>query len=590
MVLCDHRDNWEEVIRQGAKAYQNRNRIEVNRALTDWFKKKYWPCPSQCCTVLVPETLADGVKEAIELWKNTHAAEVNKRKEENDIALRSVFLNMVKDEHERPVVAHRLMNPSRRSLLGNVDDKMVQSAIKWVEKNRERYNRGVEEYEERSARQFLFLFGKKSVSSVVAYDFDFPQVLYWSLDISNRYLTYTNDGSAVKREGNASSRPAVNARIGNSRATIRIFMEETTHTPSLLAIGLTRQPMPVSDGEGIGMRRDSWGLLQDSAASSNYCTIMECGKSVEKIRKIVKGDTVSLSVDVIEGWCELVINEVDYKHLFKIPTTGNPDEYYFAANIAVNHKLSLVIDNTSSKGALSEFEANESHKQPTPGKLTKLNECHTAMYHTFKKFVRKMMQDCLDDEENETVQISTSSANSLTSGLKYPIETSGDEWLKMWNNDSKLAFERFQIIQPSILSFLGLNTNRYLRKHSSSRKDESTTLTFETLLEAVSWFNHHQNQIKSELRTEMGLNFMVMHGPNAPFIAASNMAEYYTHRIDSDDRLASLAYMHIFPEEMNAWYEYNEVMSDPIVPNVARGCRCLPRHIRTCPNIRRNYA
>lgn len=41
--------------------------------------------------------------------------------------------------------------------------------------------------------------------------------------------------------------------------------------------------------------------------------------------------------------------------------------------------------------------------------------------------------------------------------------------------------------------------------------------------------------------------------------------------------------MRVFEAEMQSWYDYNNSMSDPLIENINKRCRCLPRHSKKCP-------
>jgi hypothetical protein len=108
-------------------------------------------------------------------------------------------------------------------------------------------------------------------------------------------------------------------------------------------------------------------------------------------------------------------------------------------------------------------------------------------------------------------------------------------------------------------------------------------LTWENLLWAASWFHDNRLALKEARDSEMAYTFQLMHGADAPFIAAVNLCDFHTHRVDRADIVASLAFMRFYAEEMNEWYDYDIQSKEPMVEHVAKGCRCLPRHIKTCP-------
>lgn len=52
----------------------------------------------------------------------------------------------------------------------------------------------------------------------------------------------------------------------------------------------------------------------------------------------------------------------------------------------------------------------------------------------------------------------------------------------------------------------------------------------------------------------------------------------------------AIAYMALNQEEMNEWYDYNKMMmmeGESLVAGLEKvpsACRCLPRHIKRCPD------
>jgi hypothetical protein len=576
-----------------AKAWQARNRIEVNRALSEHFKRKFWPCPSQCCAILSLQPPSDGIKQAIELWRNTHGKEVNRCKIENDTAVHSIFVNLYPSDKERVMTATRLLNGAKRALFPATDPKIMESANKWIEKNRGMYNRGLEEIEERSARQFLYLYGHYSINSI------FPvacgsTVFHWDPELSNGSLTYTNDYTTAERVGSVSSRPALFARLTNVHSTMKIIIDKIGNTPSLLSFGLTPVASPKSDGDGIGRRNGSFGLTQDASPSVQTISIIQSAQLVASFRKLQVGDVVIMTVNLTDGSFQLSINEQEFSHTFAITPSANLSSYYFAATLAANYKITILEESsTPAKLATNPSEtAEETPALPVAAAKQRisLNPDHSLMCNNFKRQLRLIIQE---NDDIMTRISSSMSASTVSTVKKSRIITYGLEWLTICGGNSKAAFEQFEAIKPEIERFLGISTSNSVGSAFSAAVSSSdiqismleTNISMKTLLEAASWYHHNREAIQAELRTEFGLNFMLMHEDGACFVAASNLAEYHTHRVDKDEMVASIAYMEMFQDEMNAWYDYNATLQDPLVPNIAVGCRCLPRHVRTCPVI-----
>jgi hypothetical protein len=536
-----------------AKAWQIRNRIAVSRALSDWFKKKYPHCPSQCCAVLPLDQVPDGVKEAIDLWKNSHVAEVNKCKNENEVALNSIFLNMYQVESERPVAAQRLVSHSKRGLMPDIDPKLIQSATKWIEKNKEFYSKGLADHEERSARQFLFLFGNKPVRSTYPSYVNSPVGVEWDRTSSNPDLTYTNENMSVERVGSVSCYPAAFCKLPAEKAMFRVVVDAAPKSSNWLTFGIARRGMANSSSDGVGRTANSWGLSDDRSSSSNHTIVANCGTEVGNFRKLRVGDILGAQIDVIEGWCDITVNEDEYVHRFSIPT-GSADDYVFAMSFANDHRVTI---QPEALGA----------KKSAPSKAGELNSDHTVMYNHLKKQLKSIL---IDPDESKTECPPPSK-----------LMTNGSRWVELCGS-SQAAKQEYEKVKPSIDKLFSFKADK-----SVDGPDPLEEMSWNVLIEAISWYRQNRDRLKEEKKTELGLNFSVIYGDDAAFMAAMNLAEYHTHKVEKEETTASLAYMHMFPEEMNAWYDYNASLKEPVIENIAKGCRCLPRHTRNCPVIKK---
>jgi hypothetical protein len=560
IVLCTR--NPSPSITQ-AKAWQARNRIEVSRCLTDWFKTKYWQCPSQCCAVLPSDQLPDGVKEAIELWKTSHSAKVAKCKEENEVAIMSVFTNLYPCDKDRPVAAFRFINLSKRSVLPEVDPKIIQSATKWMEKNRETYNKGLEAYEERSSRQFLFLFGNKTIRSTLPSYVHCPVATEWCRTISNADLTYTNNDTSVERVGSVSCYPAAFCKLLGEKCMFRVMVDTAPKSSNWLTFGIAKRGMANSSSDGVGRTSNSWGLSDDRSSSSNNTIVASSGTEVGTFRKLRAGDVLGAQMDVLEGWCDITVNEDEFCHRFTI-ASGTVDDYYFAMSFANDHRVTILPDPVGIK-------------KTAPSKAGELNSDHTLMYNNLKKQLRLILSE--DESNAATGKVPNST-----------LITDGSKWIDQHGDSKQFAQEAYEQMRPAVENMLNLRRDRVRapsKDHSDLDQDPLKHLSWNTLLEAASWYRHNRDRIKEERKTELGLTFSVIHGDDAAFMAAINLMEYHTHKVEKEEHIASFAYMQMFPDEMNGWYDYNAALKEPVIENIAKGCRCLPRHNRTCPFVKK---
>jgi hypothetical protein len=515
-----------------------------------------------------------------------NTAAVNRCKEENLLALQSIFLSLFPDVKERPLAAYRLVNQARRAVLGGeIDNRLVVSATKWVEKHREIYNKAIEDYEIRSSSQFLFLFGNKLVRTTFPSYIQCPAGVEWCRGVSNPDLTYTNDDSSVERVGSVSCYPAAFCKLAADKSIFRILIDAAPKSSNWLTFGVAKKGMANSSSDGVGRTTNTWGLSDDRSSSTNHTIIAASGTEVGSFRKLRVGDILSASIDTVEGWCEVSVNEDELVHRFTIPP-GTAEDYYFAMTFANDHRVTILADNIGIKKTL-------------PSKAGELNADHTLMYNHLKKHLRLILSE-LDETVYPSSSTSSSSVIAAAAIGSVPwsnLMTDGSKWLQKWNGDKEMALQQYEIMRPSIEALLNLKKDRGFKGSSFSASsllnnseneisqddDPIGKLSWNTLLEAASWYRHNRDRIREIKRTEMGLNFNAIHDEDAPFMAAINLAEYHTHKVEREDTIASLAFMHMFPEEMNAWYDYNCSLKEPLIENIAKNCRCLPRHNRTCP-------
>jgi hypothetical protein len=109
-------------------------------------------------------------------------------------------------------------------------------------------------------------------------------------------------------------------------------------------------------------------------------------------------------------------------------------------------------------------------------------------------------------------------------------------------------------------------------------------LTWNDVLNAVSWYYDNKLELKEIHDSGVALSFSLTHGADAPFMAAIFLANYHSSsKVNTADTAVSLSFMKYFAEDMQEWYDYDHEQREPMIANVAKGCRCLPRHIKTCP-------
>eukprot|EP01038_Epipyxis_sp_PR26KG_P011614 gene11614-15552_t len=573
LVLFDAAKESSEI--SLAKAWQNRYRVDVNRSLRSLFKTKYWPCPSQCCVTLAFDKLPEGIREASELWKVDHKEEVDRFKQQNNIAIKSIFISLYPIEGDRPVAAYKLLNSIRKAdTFGNItiDPKLVDSARQWVEANREIYQKGLELMEVRSAQQFLYIYGCRSPQSTRPAGSNSACAVEFCRKTSNTDLTFTNEYTTVERVGSVSCYPAAFASLPSDRSMFKINIDAAPKSSNWLTFGLSRRGMANSSSDGVGRTTNTWGISDDRSSSSSSSLFAASGNEVGQVRKLKVGDVLTCIVDTLEGWAEVILNEDEHCHRFDIPP-GTADDYCFAMTFANDHRVSIIIDLNSSINKTSAVAIDD--QILASGQL---NPDHTFMYQSLKKQLKLIMSEGeVEKSDNKSV-------------LLICDERNGDDrkdWAEKWLEfcgDTRTSAEYYELVKPELNSLLNIGRKSFENANTNENKSGIAWLTWQKLLWAVSWYRENRELMKQQETTELAYSFWLTYMEDAPFRAAMNLVEYHTHAVDNDERKASLAFMKVYSTEMQEWYDYDINSSEPFIERVDKNCRCLPRHCKKCPN------
>ena len=562
-LLCTEMITTGSVVQQ-AQAWQIRNRQEVTRCLLNWFKEKYSPCPAQSCVILALDSMPDGVRQAVEIWKTHQPREVAKCAEQKRYATEALFTTMYPDLRERPMAAHRLVNDYRRqrapkSTYPSDPQRLAASAAEWIEHNRDTYTHGVEAAELQLAKQFLYLYGTKKLHTTSPAYVNCPFSYEWARDISNDDLTYSNQNTSVCRVGSVSCYPAAFSRLVSDHSMFRVSIDTAPRSSNWLTFGLARRGMATTSSDGVGRTANTWGVADDRSSNS-MPVVSASGTNVGSFRKFIVGDMLSAEVDTVNGWFEIRLNENEFVYRFEIPT-GSMEDYWFAMTFANDHQVTIQYDDSGLVGT-----ASASSKVKICGQL---NTEHTHMYGCFKKHIKTLL--------HETEDLNTSNSTISTPAVTL-LKTPAQLWVDVCGS-AETAAAYYDTLRPELQ-----NLSKFGREYPWKTPSALPWVTWEHLLWAASWFYENRRALKEAHDAEMAETFLMMHGADAPFMAAVNLSDFHTHRVDHSDVLASLAFMRYYSDEMQEWYDYDSTAREPMVENVARGCRCLPRHTKHCPN------
>jgi len=560
-ILCTEMSTQGSVIQQ-AQAWQIRNRREVTSCMLQWFRTKYWPCPSQSCVTLHLEAVPDGVRQCVEIWKAHRPLEVVKCAEQKRIASQAMFVTMYPFEAERAVAAHEIVNLHRRTKSPKTNLKsdaqlLAASALDWIESNRDTYTQGLEAHELRQAQQFMFLHGGKRLHNTKPAYVNCPYAFEWSREMSNEDLTYTNQNTTVCRVGSVSCYPAAFAKLVGDHAMFRVSVDVAPRSSNWLTFGLARRGMATTSSDGVGRTANTWGIADDRSSNS-LPVISASGTNVGNFRKLAVGDVLLAEVDVASGWLEIRLNEHECTHRFEIPA-GAMEDYVFAMTFANDHQVTIQYDDM----APSMNPVGEARREG------ELNIEHTRMFTAFKKQLKLLLAE--DD-----VPIN-SSASAVIATPVSALKTSAKAWVETCGGEDA-ANNCFEAVRTELSKFM-----KFGREYPWKEPSVLPWLLWRDVVDAASWYHDNRLALREARETELAYTFQLTHQADAPFIAAVTLCDFHSRRAEKEEVQAALAYMRLFAEEMNEWYDYDAQSREPMVENVAKGCRCLPRHVKTCP-------
>ena len=536
-----------------ANGWRTRNIIAMNKAFINYWKLKYNHCPTQCCAYLEYETLIEGDRLSVDIWTSLHPIEVAKCCQQNLIAIESIFHTIFQTNSDK-------INAIKRMKLNTNDiiSLTAKSMKLWMESNQKTYETELENWENRSANQFLYLYGNKKISILNQSSYSqYIPVSEWDILKSNEHLTYSNQNTTVKRIGNVSCYPAAFCKLSSPMASITVTLDQAPRGPNWLTFGLSRIDMPVSGSDGVGRTSSSWGICDDrSTTSNNQAMLFNCGQIVSTFRKLIEGDILKAEVNMTDGWLEISLND-DFHYKFTIPITSNDyNSYCFAMTFANDHQISIVND-ISIVGMNINIMSND----------------HKEMLNNLRRIIRKMMYDDNYNITNDMIII----ANTFQ---------------KQFNNDINITMKYYENYYPIIHSFIYNYIKIYSNDNNSNYKpiiwsEMIDIITWKQLYQLVVWNCVNKQYLLNEIDIEKSNQFFEEYQESAPFMAAAILANTTNKTFDEMKISSAKAFMKVYSNDMNDWYNYNATLKEPLLglENMCPKCVCLPRHINYCPKI-----
>lgn len=361
---------------------------------------------------------------------------------------------------------------------------------------------------------------------------------------------------------------------------ITVEIDACVRGPNWLTFGIAKVGMAEASSDGVGITRNTWGISDDRGTSSSvHARVVSSGSDVCTCRKFRQGDRLQATIDTVEGWCEVSINGDEFMHRFEIPT-GTADDYCFAMTFANDHAVTIITDGGNQ----------------TAGAPDELNYDHNEMYLNLKRRLKKICSNSGHINHRAAVALA-------------------NKWSRSHGGDDDEAAAAIKSLLPLVDSIVGgkskardaktktqpkgndndksavANAETKIKADADADADGKVNdvpdVTWNSLVQAICWYHVNNERIEKmkqaeeeRLLPELARNFLATHGDAASFIAAIQLAEAGT---SEEDKKCALAYMKVFPTQMQEWYDYNASLSDPLIKLRNRTCRCLPRHQSSCP-------
>jgi hypothetical protein len=211
---------------EDARGWQRRHRVEVDAALLRLWRKDhdlYGSCASQA-TVVLPDSASEGAKQGKVLWAAGHQMEVAKCAAQTKVAADALFEALFLPD-DLPLVAFQILN-STGSISAN--PALLTSIKRWAIKYPEKLKSSGAALCLRSAKQFLYLYGRQQPQLVASGQLFVARPTGWSLSASNTHLVYSDDLLTVTRPGSSSCYPAALAFLPSTQSALTIILTSCT--------------------------------------------------------------------------------------------------------------------------------------------------------------------------------------------------------------------------------------------------------------------------------------------------------------------------------------------------------------------------
>jgi len=226
----------------------------------------------------------------------------------------------------------------------------------------------------------------------------------------------------------------------------------------------------------------------------------------------------------------------------------------------------------------------------------------TLRFNALKKQIRLILTGETGVGGIDSSRSSSSSTANMAVKNTSELAVRGEEWVQLCGGDVEEASACFSKIKPLLDCVVNVRCPTDWPEEFTFGRLKAPC-SWISLVKAASWYRETTDQQQQRQDLDLANNFYMTHGDDAPFIAAITLADYHlsSHRAKqfdgrtslfskgmddatstctSRDSAAALAFMHVFADEADSWYKYNSSLDEPLIDNLQKDCRCLPRHTR----------
>ena len=161
--------------------------------------------------------------------------------------------------------------------------------------------------------------------------------------MSNSHLTYTDSNATAQRVGSVSCYPVAVSALQGPAAVFSVRIDCLSGKSNWLTFGLAKKGIAKDSSDGMGRTKDSWGIADDRSSNNSSATYHDCGsKALGSLpRKLREGDVLTAEANTSAGWCEVRLNETEFKHRFNIPA-GAHEGYVFGVSFSNDAKVCIL--------------------------------------------------------------------------------------------------------------------------------------------------------------------------------------------------------------------------------------------------------